>query len=64
MSAAKWYCDARDEVTGAKEVQANAKLKLIKAMNDAEIDTYDRDGFVVTVSPGAATVDVKRAKGS
>ncbi len=63
VSAAKFYCDARDDVTAAKDRHNEAKQKLISAMNNAEIDDYERDGFVIHLTPGTPSIDVKRAKG-
>jgi len=63
VSAATFYCEARDEVTSSKERQKEAKQKLISAMDDHGIDDYERDGFVIHKTPGTPSIDVKRAKG-
>ena len=63
VKAAEFYCEARDEVTTAKERQEKAKTALMKAMKDADLPNYERDGFVIRITAGTPSVDVKRAKG-
>lgn len=64
VTAAKLYCEARDDVTASKVQLEDAKSMLIGAMNDVPIQNYERDGFVIHLTPGTPSIDVKRAKGA